>query len=111
MRHEEGGAVAERPLAPRLAGSACARRARPRSQASTPASARNAPAAPSQTSAAPPNASAPVPAISVPSSSASMPRNASSPIVKASRKRIQRASTPRSHGSQSIPIATGITPT
>ena len=39
------------------------------------------------------------------------PRKPSSPIVNASRKRIQRASTPRIQGSQSIPIATGITPT
>ena len=40
-----------------------------------------------------------------------MPRKASSPTVKASTKRIQRASIVRTQGSQSIPIATGITPT
>ena len=47
----------------------------------------------------------------MPSSSASTPRNPSSPTVKASTKRIQRGSIVRTHGSQSIPIATGITPT
>ena len=40
-----------------------------------------------------------------------MPRKPSRPIVAASRKRIQRASTERIQGSQSMPIATGITPT
>ena len=78
---------------------------------SIPDSDRKPAAAPSQTSAAPPNAAAPAPASSVPSSSASIPRKASRPIVNASRNWIQRRSTPRTHGSHSIPIATGITPT
>ena len=53
----------------------------------------------------------PEPANSVPSSRASMPRKPSSPSVSAIRNCTKRGSIERIQGSQSMPMATGITPT
>ena len=66
---------------------------------------------PSRTSPAPPKACEPSPASSKPSSVASTTRKASSPTVTAITTRSQEGGMRRTHGSHSIPSATGITPT
>jgi hypothetical protein len=77
----------------------------------TALSSRNETTPPTSTSAAPPNAREPSPASSKPSSVASMTRNASSPTVSAITTRSQPGGMRRTQGNQSMPRATGITPT
>ena len=81
------------------------------SHSPAPVSAMNAITAPISTSAAPPNACEPSPASSRPSSVASMARKASRPTVSAITARSQPGGMRRTHGSHSIPSATGMTPT